>query len=152
MKHLFLLGALVLTAALVAYGASRAHGAATAAATIHVVEHANTDAVTDTGGKGDTAGDVLTFANPVFDAADRARSGRDQGLCVRTVAGSAWECWWTVFLAGGQITVEGPFYDKKGSALAITGGTKAYAGARGWMDLKSRAGGTKYDFVYHLVG
>ena len=56
------------------------------------------------------------------------------------------------FLTKGQITVEGPFYDKKNSAPAITGGTGAYAGARGRMELKSRAGGTKYDFVFHLLG
>jgi allene oxide cyclase len=31
-----------------------------------VIEHANTDAVTDTGKKGDPAGDLLTFANPIL--------------------------------------------------------------------------------------
>jgi len=121
------------------------------ATTIHVVEHATTDAVTDTGPTGDSAGDVLTFANVLFDRADRKRTGRDQGVCIRTIKGAAWECWWTAFLAGGQITVEGPFYDKRDGRLAITGGTGAYAGARGWMDLRSRAGGTKYDFIYHLL-
>jgi allene oxide cyclase len=118
---------------------------------VHVVEHASTDAVTDTGKKGDSVGDLLTFANALYDADDAKKVGSDNGFCVRTVAGSAWECWWTASLKGGQVTVEGPFYDKRNSVLAITGGTGVYAGARGFMELKSKANGTKYDFVYHLA-
>jgi allene oxide cyclase len=72
-------------------------------------------------------------------------------MCIRTVVGVAWECWWTTKLAGGQLTVEGPFYDKTSSRLAITGGTGTYANANGWMDLKAH-GTTKYDFVFHLAG
>jgi len=118
--------------------------------TLHVIEHATTDAVTDLTPSGDSAGDVLTFANELFDRTDTKHTGHDQGFCVRTVAGAAWECWWTAFLAGGQVTVEGPFYDARNSRLAVTGGTGAYANARGWMQLLSRAGGTQFDFVYHL--
>jgi hypothetical protein len=36
--------------------------------------------------------------------------------------------------------------------LAITGGTGKYANARGSMELKSRAGGTAFDFTFHLIG
>jgi allene oxide cyclase len=149
MKRLLLLvaGAAVGLVVFAAVGAGAMSGHV-----IHVVEHATTDATTDTGKKGDSAGDVLTFANAVFDQADKKKVGTDNGFCIRTVAGSAYECWWTAFLAKGQITVEGPFYDEKNSSLAITGGTGAYAGARGWMELKSKAGGTKYDFIYHLLG
>jgi len=118
--------------------------------TLHVIEHATTDAVTDLTPSGDSAGDVLTFANELFDRTDTKHTGHDQGFCVRTVTGAAWECWWTAFLAGGQVTVEGPFYDARNSRLAVTGGTGAYANARGWMQLLSRAGGTQFDFVYHL--
>src|SRR3954467_3052707 len=67
---------------------------------ITVIEHATSDATTDTGAQGDSAGDVLTFANDVFDARDRTEVGSDQGFCVRTVAGSAYECNWTTLLAG----------------------------------------------------
>jgi allene oxide cyclase len=77
---------------------------------IHVIEHATTDAVTN-GTAGDSAGNILTFANDVYDAADAHKVGSDQGYCVRTVVGAAWECNWTTFLPGGQITVEGPFSD-----------------------------------------
>ena len=52
----------------------------------------------------------------------------------------------------GQLTVEGPFYDKGDSVLAITGGTGEYAGARGEMALCDVSGGagTKYNFTYKM--
>jgi allene oxide cyclase len=120
---------------------------------IHVIEHATSDAVTNTGNGGgaDNAGDILTFANPVFDAKNSKQVGTDQGYCVRVVVGQSWECNWTTFLPGGQVTVEGPFYDTKNSVLAITGGTGAYSHARGWMQLNSLAGGTQFDFIFHLT-
>ena len=68
----------------------------------------------------DQAGNVLTYANDVFDSADKAKVGSDQGYCVRIVAGKTWECNWTTFLAGGQITVEGPFSDTGNTAVAFT--------------------------------
>ena len=43
----------------------------------------------------------------------------------------------------------GPFLDAGDSALAVTGGTGAYAGAKGEMTLHARnAEGTEYDFGY----
>jgi len=120
-------------------------------ATVHVIEHAATDTVIDTGKAGDSSGDLLTFHNAVFDAADSAPVGRDQGQCIRIVAGSSWECTWTTFLPGGHITVDGPFFDTRNSVLAITGGTGVYRNARGAMVLRSRAGGTKFDFVFRLI-
>jgi hypothetical protein len=132
-------------------GGLLAAAAAFAGTTLAVVEHAATDAVTDTGAPGDTAGDLLTFANPVFDAANAKQIGTDQGYCIRTEVAKAWECFWTISLAGGQITVEGPFLDQGDSVLAITGGTGKYAGARGQMKLHARdAKGSEYDFVYEL--
>lgn len=115
-----------------------------------VTEHADTDATTDTGASGDSAGDVLTFANPVFDAADRSQVATDQGYCIRTIAGSAYECNWTTFLPKGQLVVEGPFYDAKDSTLAITGGTGAYKNARGTMDLHALDGGKRYAFTFRV--
>jgi allene oxide cyclase len=118
--------------------------------TIHLVEHADTDATTDTGATGDSAGDILTFANPVFNAADTKRVASDQGYCVRVVVGQSYECTWTNILKGGDIVVQGPFYDSKDSVLAVTGGTGRYVDARGSMKLHARAGGTSYDFVFKL--
>jgi allene oxide cyclase len=111
------------------------------------VGHATTDAVTDTG----ASGDILTFANEVYDADDKNKIGTDQGICFRTVPGKAWECFWTPSLDKGQLTVEGPFYDSGDSVLAITGGTGEFAGALGEMALSAR--GTKgdaYNFVYRI--
>jgi Allene oxide cyclase len=120
---------------------------------VYVIEHVMTDAVTNEGnGSGDAVGDVLTFANDVFDKSNSHKVGSDQGYCVRIVVGESWECVWTTVLSRGQITVEGPFYDTKDSVLAITGGTGAYANARGQMELKSRAGGTEFAFIFHLIG
>jgi hypothetical protein len=121
-------------------------------ASIHVVEHATTDAVTN-GTATDSAGNVLTFANDVFNSSNTQKVGTDQGYCVRIVEGTSWECVWTTFLPAGQITVEGPFYDAADSTLAVTGGTGAYRNARGSMRLHARnAAGTEFDFVFRLIG
>ena len=133
-----------------AWGKGQGNGHKGRGHAVSVIEHATTDATTDTGAAGDSAGDVLTFANEVFDAGDSKKVGTDNGYCIRTVAGTAYECNWTTFLPAGQITVEGPFYDAKDSTLAITGGTGRYRHVRGTMDLQSREGGTKYAFVFHL--
>jgi hypothetical protein len=126
-------------------------GPAAASEQIDMVERATTDAVTDTGAKGDSAGDILTFANEVFDADDKNKIGTNQGLCFRTVVGKAWECFWTVSLDKGQITVEGPFYDSGDSVLAITGGTGAYAEAEGEMALSPiGTDGKAFRFIYKL--
>jgi hypothetical protein len=118
---------------------------------LKVIEHATTDAVTDTGAEGDSAGDILTFANEVFDADDKAKIGTNQGICFRTVVGKAWECFWTLSLDKGQITVEGPFYDTGDSVLAITGGTGDYAAAQGEMELSPiGTDGKAYSFIYKL--
>jgi allene oxide cyclase len=126
-------------------------GPAAADQEIKMIEHATTDAVTDTGAAGDSAGDILTFANEVFDADNKNKIGTNQGICFRTVVGKAWECFWTVSLDKGQITVEGPFYDKGDSVLAITGGTGEYADAEGEMALSAiGTDGKAYTFVYKL--
>ena len=146
-----LVGILVLAAAVSAW-ASGDGRSGNSGKTLTVIEHATTDTTTDTGAQGDTVGDVLTFANDVFDAGDHAKVGTDNGYCLRTVKGAAYECNWTTFLSGGQITVEGPFLDASDSTLAITGGTGRFRGARGTMELHSRENGAKFAFVFHIKG
>ena len=139
---LLLAGALALQVSLTAVAAEK----------IQVVERALTDTTIDLGAKGDSVGDLLTFANPIYDAANKTKLGSDQGYCVRVVVGKSWECFWTLLLADGEITVEGPFYDSGDSVMAVTGGTGKYAGAKGAMKLHSRdAKSTSYDFVYELL-
>jgi len=126
--------------------------AADATEKLALVEHAASDTVVDIGDKGDSIGDTLVFANDVYDEADQNKLGSDNGWCIRTAVGKAWECYWTLLLADGQITVDGPFLDAGDSMLAITGGTGAYAGVRGDMKLHARdAKGSEYDFIYNLI-
>jgi hypothetical protein len=124
--------------------------ASASARVLTVTEHATTDATTDTGAPGDSAGDLLTWHNQVFNAADTRRVGSDQGYCLRIVPGVSYECAWTTRLRHGQLMVQGPFYDASDSVLAVTGGTGRYAGATGTMRLHALAGGTKYRFAFHL--
>ena len=135
---------------LVMLAAAALSACASGGMTIHVIEHANTDTIVDIGPTSDTVGDVLAFANPVFDEANQKEVGTDTGYCVRTIVGEAWECFWTVYLADGQITVAGPFSDTKDSVLAITGGTGAYSRARGQMKLHALSA-TEFDFIYELT-
>ncbi len=125
---------------------------AAASESFKVVEHADTDTTIDLGKKGDSVGDLLTFANPVFDATNTTQVGTDQGYCVRVVKGKSWECIWTLMLKDGQITSEGPFYDDGDSIMAVTGGTGHYAGAKGSLKLHARdAKGSAFDFSYDLL-
>ncbi len=129
-----------------------ANSASAAETTLTFVERATTDAVSIHAGKSaDNVGDVLTFANDVFDAANKIKRGTDQGYCVRLVVGKAWECHWTLMLVHGQLSVDGPFLDTSDSTLAITGGTGAYSDARGEMRLHARdSKGSAYNFIYLL--
>ncbi len=125
---------------------------AAAAQSFTAVERATTDSISVHGGKAaDNVGDILTFNNDVFDAANKVKIGYDQGYCVRLVIGKSFECHWTLVLAKGQIAVDGPFFDAGDSTLSVTGGTGDYADTRGEMLLHARdAKGSAYDFVYML--
>jgi allene oxide cyclase len=137
---------------MLAAAAALASMPALAAEQIVVVERPVGETTVDLGPKGDSVGDLLVFANKVYDAANKAQVGTDNGYCVRTVVGVSWECFWTLTLKAGQITIEGPFMDKGDSLFAVTGGTGKYAGARGSMKLHPRdATPTGYDFTYDLL-
>jgi allene oxide cyclase len=125
---------------------------ALAAERIVVVERPVGETTVDLGAKGDSVGDLLVFANKVYDPANKTPVGSDQGYCIRTVVGKSWECFWTLILKDGQITVEGPFMDTGDSLLVVTGGSGKYAGARGSLKLHPRdPTPTGYDFTYDLL-
>lgn len=116
-----------------------------------VVERALTDTTADTGPAGDSRGDVLAFANPIFGPRNAHQVGTDNGSCIRTAVGVSYECTWTTTLPGGSIVVSGPFLDAGDSTLAVTGGTGAYRGASGEMHLHARdSAGSAYDFTFSL--
>ena len=151
MKTRYLIPVAVVAAALFGFGCGDDDDETT---TLQVVEHADTDTLQHVGpaNENDSIGDVLGFANPVYDADNQSQIGTDNGMCVRTDPGAAFECVWTVSLDGGQITVEGPFLDDDDSTLAITGGTGDYEEAGGSMDLHARdAKGSEYDFTYNII-
>src|ERR1700733_4172845 len=123
-----------------------------AAEQIKVVERPIGETTVDLGPKGDSIGDLLVFANGVFDSANKTQIGSDQGYCVRTIVGKSWECFWTLTLKAGQITVEAPFMDEVDSLFSVTCGSGKYAGAKGSMKLHPRdAKSTSYDFTYDLL-
>ena len=119
---------------------------------IHVVEHYNNNVIIDLGPKGDSMGDLNPFADPIFDAANKKQVGYESGNCIRTIVGKLYECNWTVFLKGGQISVEGPSYDKNAnSVLAIIGGTGIYRDARGELKVHNRIKATTVnDYMFYL--
>jgi allene oxide cyclase len=126
--------------------------AASAATTLTVVEHAATDRVIDVGKAGLSTGDLLTFHNKIYDEADAAIVGSDQGSCIRiSNKPGSWECVWTTFLESGasSITVETPFYDTGLGTGAITGGTGTYVGASGSFDLSCSE--TECTFKFNLA-
>ena len=88
----------------------------------------------------------------MYDATNTRKVGHDNGSCIRTAVGRAYECAWSLTLADGSLTVEGPFNDTHDSVLAVTGGTGAWIGARGQMRLHARdAAGSSYDFTYRVA-
>ncbi len=141
-------------------GVFSAHASSKNVLRIHVIEHAITDTVGDMDHgipSPDALGNVLAFHNPVFDPTSNMQVGVDNGQCTRTIAdpkNGVWECFWTVILSNGQITVEGPFDDNgTDTILAITGGTGAYSAAHGQMTLHLRGIFKKiahYDFFYQV--
>ncbi len=138
----------------IAIGAVGVSASTAAGKTVTVVERAATDTVIDLGTPGDSIGDLLVFGNDIYNASNSTKVGRDQGNCARTNPGMSWECSWTTILAGGSITVAGPFYDDlRDSQFAITGGTGRYRNARGVMILHARdALGAELDFIFRIIG
>jgi len=150
MRKLGIIAAMGLLVAAAAAGTVPA-GAGAGPAVIRVVERASTDEVADVGAPGDSPGDLLTFANRLYDETNSTKIGRDQGSCIRiSVARGIWQCSWTAWLGGGSVTVEGPFYDSRESNLAITGGTGAFHDATGSMHLGFRADPAEFDFIYRI--
>ena len=106
---------------------------------IKVVERPVGETTVDLGAKGDSVGDLLVFANGIFDAANKTQVGSDQGYCVRTVVGKSWECFWTLTLKAGQITVEGPFMDEGDSLVRRHRRHRQVCGREGQHEAASRA-------------
>src|SRR5262245_51768777 len=87
---------LVAAQVVAATGAASGHGHhGKKGKTIRVVERATTDTSVDNAPAGDSIGDLLAFGNELFDHRNQKKVGTDQGSCIRTVPGEAYECSWT---------------------------------------------------------
>ena len=120
---------------------------------LQFVERAAGEVITHLNKGTDSPGDLLTFVNPVFDAANQEQVARDQGFCIRVAVGKNFECFWTLIMPAGQITLEGPLKIGEGAShYAVTGGTGQYAGAKGSVASRPRdAKAGTYDLTYELL-
>ena len=78
---------------------------AVAGETLHVVEReaADTTIHLSTKGETDSKGDMIVFANPIFDSTNTHQLGIVQGTCVRVIVAKSWECFFTLALATDRI-------------------------------------------------
>ena len=90
---------------------------------------------------GASPGDMMIFQSEVVESTTKKLVGHDSGWCVRTWKSKELsECTFTLTLADGQISVQGPANRHGETVLAVTGGTGKYSGARGELQLKTRVG------------
>jgi hypothetical protein len=89
----------------------------------------------DSAPRGDSGGDLLVFTQKLTAPGGRSLGTAD-AFCVRTAPGRMRQCQGTFLLPKGQVFVSGPDPDGvQRHSLAIVGGTRAYAGARGHVTL-----------------
>ena len=97
--------------------------------------------IIDTGNPGDSAGDILTFDQPLLDEHFQP-IGTNSGTCIRTQAGYGFQCQWTLSFENGSIQVAGREFDEGVSTISIVGGTGIYAGIQGDMTSVNNNDGT----------
>jgi allene oxide cyclase len=117
---------------------------------LQLLESGN-DVVTDVGPSGDSPGDILSFNGVISTVSEKKPIGSDPGFCIRIEVGKSWQCSFTVILADGQISVQGPYADVGDSTMVIMGGTGRYLNAKG--SVISHARGTTpetYLFTFDL--
>jgi hypothetical protein len=136
-------GALLAAAVLAFAGGNAAHAGSPQAhhRTIHLTEATTNPkpAIVDTGKPGTTVGDLVVVRDGLLPA------GTLNQVCtlVNVVGGpftSDYDCTGSIALADGTITMAGPFNPAKAEqTAAITGGTGAYAKARGQIVVRAEA-------------
>ena len=93
----------------------------------------------DVAPRGASPGDMMVFQGDIVDSTTKKLVGHDSGWCVRTwTSKELSECTFTLTLADGQISVQGPSDRHGETVLAVTGGTGKYSGARGELKLNMR--------------
>lgn len=90
---------------------------------------------------GASPGDMMVFQSDIVDSTTKKLVGHNSGWCVRTwTSKELSECTFTLTLADGEISVQGPGARHGETVLAVTGGTGKYSGARGELKLNMRVG------------
>ncbi|MBA2456352.1 MAG: hypothetical protein H0V48_07440 [Nocardioidaceae bacterium] len=132
------LGVMVLAGVIALTGAAPPAVAGLDGDRFRVTTRSVSDHFNDVGPRGPSDGDSFSFSENLFSKGDRV--GRDNGACTVTRAKKnavTAHCVVTLELRGrGLITIQGPLTFKRGAGspdttLAITGGTRQYAGAAG---------------------
>ena len=111
-------------------------GASSGVASLRFYERSGATHVIDNAPKGKQAGrgDLVLYANPIFDR-QGTQVGTDHGVCIVLGTGQS-QCDSTLALPKGQIVTHGLQGAKSGFDLAVIGGTGAYSGARGTMTMR----------------
>jgi hypothetical protein len=135
MKHarVTVIAATFAAASLVSGVGASSSGASARVASLHFYERSGSTSVVDNAPKGKPAGrgDIILYANPVFDR-HGTQVGTDHGVCT-VLSGGQSQCDATLVLPKGQIVTLGLEGARMRYDLAVIGGTGAYAGARGTM-------------------
>jgi hypothetical protein len=98
-------------------------------------------------GRANAMGDLLAFTNPIVDVSGR-RIGKTSVSCTTTTGArnfmrSTLTCFGTLALRDGTLTVQANVRPAQGTTVgAVTGGTGAYANARGVLASKTVPGGS----------
>lgn len=95
----------------------------------------------DTGNPGDSAGDMLTFDQPLLDQAMQV-IGNNSGVCIRSRVEHSFQCQWTLTFEDGSIQVAGREFDRGTSTISIVGGTGVFSGITGEMESTNNNNGT----------
>ena len=135
------------------FGMASASSNITEPVTIVVVGRYTHDKTTDVGKKGDSAGDIYTFRDDVYDETNTTKIAADQGMCVRfepedrrmgVLVHDVPARW--------SITARGPFLDDAPVAVyAVTGGTGLYENAHGTLEERQADGGSGYLVTFTLI-
>ena len=79
-------------------------------------------------------GDQLILTGVDYDASGRKRLGRSYLSCT-FVGRNTMSCAGTIDLVDGQLSIQGVARDQTATVVAVTGGTRRFAGARGTMSV-----------------
>jgi hypothetical protein len=121
-------------------------GAPARTKTIRLLEASETiqPAIVDTGAPGVSPGDMVVVRDGVL-RPDNSPAGTLNQVCILVKPGgnpftSQYECSGSIALADGTLTMQGPFDPTQDEQVAaLTGGTGAFATARGEIAIRSEA-------------